>query len=248
SLIGQIHQGLPEPDPRCEGLPQSLERLMRDGLAADPERRPELARFLDGVRAALNQSLADTLPRVGVAAGAAPVQLPLRISRQVGPDVYRPVATRGARPDALARNMKRVPPPPEQVPLRTGDRVRIEVLADRTGYVTVFNVGPTGDLNLLFPDAPPSADAAPTIWANQPLRVLDVELQPPAGRERLFAVWSSRPLTLPLEQLHGAVERGEVPVSGAYRATRSMVRVKQAVAALRAAEWHAAVLEVAHAE
>jgi hypothetical protein len=245
-LLEQVGRGLPEPDARCAALPQALERLIRDGLTADPDRRPGLARFLEGLRGALNQSLADSLPVVEAGAGAAPVQLHLRVSRQVGPNDYRPVLARGARPDPLARNLKRVPPPPEQVPLRTGDRVRVEVLADQTGYVTVFNVGPTGDLNLLFPDEPPAAGAGPTAWVNQPLQVLDVELQPPAGRERLIAVWSRRPLALSLEQLHGAVARGEVPPWEAYQATRNMVKVKQSVAQLPRGEWQAVVLELEH--
>jgi hypothetical protein len=63
--------------------------------------------------------------------------------------------------------------------------VRVEVLADREGYVTVFNVGPSGDLNLLYLDAPPAPEAPPTLCASQPLHVLDVELRPPTGRERL---------------------------------------------------------------
>ena len=49
--------------------------------------------------------------------------------------------------------MKKVPPSPDQVRLRTGDRVRVEVSANRPGFLTVFNVGPTGNLNLLYPDA-----------------------------------------------------------------------------------------------
>jgi hypothetical protein len=159
------------------------------------------------------------------------------------PGVYRPVAAT-VRPVQTSRNRGRVPP--EQVTLRTGDRVRVEVLADQTGYVTLFNVGPSGDLSLLYPDAPPAGGAAPTVWANQPLNVLGVEMQPPAGRERLFAVWSRRPLTLPLAQLHGAVTQGEVPLSSPYRATRNMVKVKQSVEALAPGEWHAVVLEVDH--
>lgn len=47
-------------------------------------------------------------------------------------------------------------------------------------------------------------------------------------------------------QLHGAVARGGVPLSGAYPATRNMVKVKQSVAQLPLGEWHAAVLEVEH--
>jgi serine/threonine-protein kinase len=244
ALRAEVERGLPDADPRCADLPERLERLIREGLAADPERRPDLAGFVEALRGGLNQSLADLLAPPPDTGRPAPVRLHLRISREMTPGVYGPVATT-VRPVQASRNMKKVPPP-EQVALRTGDRVRVEVLADQTGYVTMFNVGPSGDLSLLYPDVPPAPGAAPTVWANQPLNVLDVEMQPPAGRERLFAVWSRRPLALPLAQLHGAVTQGEVPPSAPYRATRNMVKVKQSVVALPPGEWHAVVLEVNH--
>jgi hypothetical protein len=245
ALRAEVERGLPDPDPRCAGLPERLERLIREGLAADPERRPDLAGFVEALRGGLNQSLADSLALPPEAGRPAPVRLHLRISRETTPGVYRPVAAT-VRPVPTSRNMGRVPP--EQVTLKTGDRVRVEVQADQTGHVTVFNVGPSGDLSLLYPDAPPAPGAPPTVWANQPLHVLDVEMQPPAGRERLFAVWSRRPLTLPLAQLHGAVMQGEGPLSSPYRATRNMVKLKQSVEALPPGEWQAVVLEVDHEE
>ena len=39
-LKEQIRRGLPDPDPRCEGLPEPLERIIRAGLAADPDGGP----------------------------------------------------------------------------------------------------------------------------------------------------------------------------------------------------------------
>src|SRR5262249_33725523 len=130
---------------------------------------------------------------------------------------------------------------PECVALRTGDRVRLEVQADRDGYFTVFNVGPTGRLNLLYP-APGARPAA--VLANEPLHVPDVAMTPPARDERRFAVWSREPL--PLEK---AVElaRGEPgAVSPSYRATRNMERVQESVRQLRREDWHAVVLELDH--
>src|SRR5262249_14636257 len=38
----QVMQGLPEPDPRCVGLPEPLERIVRSGLSAEPRSRPSL--------------------------------------------------------------------------------------------------------------------------------------------------------------------------------------------------------------
>ena len=110
--------------------------------------------------------------------------------------------------------MKKVPPSPDQVRLRTGDRVRIEVRSDRPGFLTVFNVGPAGTLNLLYPDGDPQHASPPArIEPNQPLHIVDVEMTPPAGRERLFAVWTRQPLPLRLDQLHSLVERKSGDVS-----------------------------------
>ena len=66
-------------------------------------------------------------------------------------------------------------------------------------------------------------------------------MTPPAGRERLFAVWTRQPLSLRLDQLHSLVERknGDSPASRPYVATRDMKRVQQSVQQLRPEDWHA---------
>jgi hypothetical protein len=157
------------------------------------------------------------------------------------------VATTHPQRDRLTRDMKRVPKPPDQVRLRTGERVRVEAVADRAGYLTVFNVGPAGHLNLLYPDTL-SADAPAPAEAHRPLSIPDVEMTPPAGRERLFAVWTRQPLSLRLDQLHSLVEptEGKSPASRPYVATRDMKRVQQSVQQLRPEDWHSEALELDH--
>ncbi len=280
-LKQQIARGLPDPDPRCAGLPEPLERIIRDGLAADPGRRPKLKEFVSSLRGTLNQLLVDTftmsmrpagsVPTTEVSSGAGPkpsgeatterepprqasVDLRLIVSRQVGPQTFVPVVSTHPRPPGSrpTRDMKKVPPPPDQVRLRTGDRVRIEVLAGRTGFLTVFNVGPTGTLNLLYPDGDPQlASPPPPIEPNRPLHIVNVEMTPPAGRERLFAVWTSQPLQLRLDQLHSLVERRgrrkeDSPTSQAYIATRDMKRVHESVQLFRPEDRSVVVLELDH--
>jgi serine/threonine-protein kinase len=247
-LRRKIAQGLPPADPRCEGMPEPLEQVIRSGLVADPGQRPPLQQFVDTLRSRLNQSLADSLLLpVAASPASSPVNLRLAVSCELGPDRYQPVATTRPVTGSLKRNMKKVPRPPEQVQLRSGDRVRIEVQADRVGYVTVFNVGPTGDLNLLYPDEPPTTATPPTVQTGLPLHVMDVEMQPPAGRERLFAVWTRRPLPLQPQQLQAIADRSEMPAASPYQATRNMVRVKQAVQQLPPEDWQAVVIELDHA-
>jgi serine/threonine protein kinase len=247
-LKEQIARGLPDPDVRCEGLPGPLERVIRAGLGASPDRRPGLKEFVSHLRGSLNQLMADSLSHPNSAPSPqAPVSIRLNVSRRTDGGRYEPVATTHPQPDRLTRDMKRVPKQPDQVRLRTGERVRIEAIADRAGYLTVFNVGPAGHLNLLYPEILSAQEPAP-VEAHRPLNITDVEMTPPAGRERLFAVWSRQPLSLRSDQLHSLVEpaKGDSPASRPYVATRDMKRVQQSVQQLRPEDWHAVVLELDH--
>jgi serine/threonine protein kinase len=242
-LLRQVAAGLPEPDPRCAGIPEPLERVLRSALAALPADRPDLPAFVGALRGTLNQLLADSLlPAVGQPRRPGPVELRLVVSRWEGGDTYQPMATTHAAPAPATRNLTKVPPRPGRVTLRTGDQVRVEVLADRAGHVTVFNVGPSGDLTLLYPGDVP---ATPLV-AGRALDILNVELTPPAGRERLVAVWSRVPLKLPLNQLLRLTQGDPGPVSRSYRATRNLERVRAAVQQLPPGDWHATVLELDH--
>ena len=230
-LPAQIACGLPDNDPRCAGLPEAVELEVRAGLAADPERRTTLAAFVAGLRGALNQSLADALPR---SAGASGVRL--TVGRWDGSG-FAPLAA--VAPRAVAtRDLQRVPAPPASVGLRTGDRVRVQVAADRPGHLTVFNVGPTGNLNPLHAGEWPAG-------AQRPVDVLDAELTPPAGRERLFAVWSRSPLTLSPADMRGLAGRDDGP-SRPYRATRDLQVLRESVSSLGPDDCQAVVIELDH--
>jgi hypothetical protein len=220
-------------------LPTRLEEVVRPALTPGG---PTVAEFTAGLRGALNQLLADRL----VPPEAGPVELCLRVSREAGGRLV-PVASTRPHPRAAGRgealrDLRRVPPEPERVELRSGDRVRLEVCADHDGFVSVFNVGPQGNLHLLDPED----DPGPPVRAGRPLHLLEVELTPPAGRERLCAVWSRRPLPPAGLAEEAAVGRGGV--SAAYRATRRLERLGEALSQLPPGEWQAVVLELEHRE
>jgi hypothetical protein len=130
------------------------------------------------------------------------------------------------------------------VDLRTGDVLRVEAEADRAGFLTVFNVGPTGNLNPLLPAVPGRGPAA--VEPGRRVPILDVELTPPAGRERLFALWTREVLELDRGELRRLAEEGELPVSEPYRATRDMARIQELVGGLEPSDWQVAVLELDH--
>ena len=126
--------------------------------------------------------------------------------------------------------------------------VHVVVESERPGYVTVFNVGPTGNLNLLHPAELGGPAKASAIEAGRPVEAPQVEMLPPAGTERLFALWTARPLPLREVDLRAAASGKELAPSSAYTATRNMAQMKKAVQGLRPEEWATAVLEVEHGE
>jgi hypothetical protein len=233
--------GLPQADDRFRQVPQRLEGIIRAGLAASQADRPSLPQLIDLLWGALNQTLVDEfLPRGTEGAVPPPVGLRLEVSRKAGGS-WRPVATTHPPADSLSRDVRRVPPRPAQARVRTGEPLRLEVEADRPGHLAVFNVGPTGNLNLLYPVA--EYGDFPTVEAGRAVRVDDLVLDPPAGRERMLAVWSSRPLPVSVKELRGLVE-GKGEGSRACQSSRDILRVRQAVAEAGAAECRVVVLEL----
>lgn len=242
--IAAVSDGLPKPDPRCAALPAPLERLIRKGLAPAAKDRPSLDEFVRALRGTLNHLLADSvLLEATTQTPSAPVRLRLAVSRKLG-STYSDLLP-GVAPLKFLRDLKKVPPSPGRIRLSTGERIRVQVRADRGGYVNVFNVGPTGNLHLLWPAGRDVSTTAAWLEPDQPVDVLDVEVTPPCGRERLVATWSRRPL--PFSQLADWARHG-ASVSRPYCATRDLERVRSSVQQLPREDWHAVVLELDHDE
>jgi serine/threonine-protein kinase len=241
--IDRVLTGLPQPDPRCETIPPAIEQLIRDGLSAEADQRPGLEQFVNRLRGTLNRLLADNIcVPVALASGPAPVDLRIVVSQDTGPNNFVPTAVVGPGQHKQWQDTTQVPPGPEQVRLRTGDRIRVRVSANRAGFLTAFNVGPTGNLHMLWPEDPTPR------WqeADQPIDVLDVAVTPPPGRERLVAAWSRLPLPVS-ELLRLTGDQGE-GVSRPYLATRDLERVDKSMRQLLREDWHAVVLELDHQE
>ena len=152
--------------------------------------------------------------------------LRLAVSRLL-PGGIRPIASTHAAPMTL-RDLRRVPDDADRVCLRTGDRVRVDVLCDRVGYLAVLNVGPGGNLHLLHHEQ--------AVRPGEARHLFDVELIPPAGRERLYAIWT--------RQATGVSQLADLIRPGAT--LRDMVRVQDALARMPEEDWHAVLLELDH--
>jgi hypothetical protein len=218
---------------------ESTERLPDAHLCEASRELLEASAWLDQMVTTVieHSGLAENLPcPAGTGGPARPaanaVDLRLRVQRRVAPGSYVLVGSTHPAPTTL-RDLKRIPDDPDRVALRTGDRVKLEVVCDRDGYLTVFNVGPQGAFNLLWPDD--LAQVAPQP-ARLPLRVASVVLTPPAGQERLYAVWSRVPLSR--DRLAGLAHPGVT--------VRDMQRVQDVVQELRPEDWHAVLLVLEH--
>lgn len=234
NAVGLIGRGLPDPDPRCAVLPAPLEKAIRAALAADPAKRPTLGEFTASLRGTLNRALADSLI---LPTSNAPARVDLTVNRRLASGAFVPVMTTQPVAERLVRDLKIVPPAPTCVEVRTGERLRIEAQADQDGYLTVFNVGPTGNLNLLAKAT--AAGGGRTVH-------VDVELTEPCGQERLLALWTRQRLALRADELREIGALGELPTSEGYRATRDMARVKETINDLAPEEWRVAVLALVH--
>lgn len=234
--------GEPPTDERELALAELLAEVLAHGQGEDvPEETMRRAGRDGGAKGILDvcRRIDEMMATVSAAAGvmenfpppadaggqARPIDLRLSVSRLVAGS-WRPLASTRPIP-CVVRDLRRVPEDPARVPLRTGERVRIDVVCDRLGYLLVFNVGPRGGVNVLYPER---AGETGGFREGEPVQVLDVELTPPAGRERLYAVWTRTPLK-----------------PDGVRA-RDMRRVEEALSELRPEDWHAVLLELDHAE
>lgn len=233
--------GLSSEDNRFRLVPRQLEAVIRAGLSSNPADRPSLAEFLGLLWGSLNQSLVDDLiPRDFEHKPISRPGLRLRLFRQAA-DGWHGVAISQPTPSPQQRDIRRVPPQPARSRVQTGEPLRLEVEADRSGYLAVFNVGPTGNLNLLYPVL--EFGDSPLAEAGKVVRIDDLVLSPPSGKERLFAVWSHTPLPVSAREL--AILAKDETDSPASRSCRDIVRVRHATEEA-ASERRVVVLEVEH--
>lgn len=239
--------GLPVPDLRCAEMPEPIEQMIRAGLSADLRARPALEPFIQRLRGSLNGTLAASLAALAApASGTVPVRLRVAVRDEVSGQ-YAEVSTTPTHVAPRTRDMKKVPPPAPVAKLRTGNQIRIEVTATRAGFLTVFNLGPTGNLNLLYPDELTDATVGKPVAAGEIVSVDGITMTPPAGRERVTGIWSEKPFPLTPAALRSITDPGLTNAARPGVATRDMTRVRDALTQLPTGGWHAVVLELDHA-
>jgi serine/threonine protein kinase len=245
-LCGEV----PSPDQKLAGhaslpstVPAALVALTERLIASDPNQRPgsagEVARQLREIEQALKSA-----PK----APPGEVDLSLTVRRLVAGTPGEVLASTAGIIPAMTRGMKRLPTQPQAQSgpgLKTGDHVSIQVSVNVPGYVTVFNVSPLGELDVLHPEQPiDERNPPPPLPAGQYVRVVDVELTPPGGTEKLYAVWNAQPRSLGPFQLRELLRRGELPAHGATRGMKVIGRPTDAAQC----DVHVVALELEHGD
>ncbi|MFM8189023.1 MAG: serine/threonine-protein kinase, partial [Pirellula sp.] len=227
-------------DEVLEVFPTSLQSFLRRSLSVDPKQRPELSEFARHARTYLNQSLLDQLASdVGDQSRSGGSSV-LRIECIASPNSESERACDSrmlkSRP---VRDLKKITP--SSVCVKTGERVKIRVTADRSGYLTVLNVGPTGNLNILEEN----------LWVGASGGKWECEtvVEPPTGRERIFAIWTENPFSASESSQSGnlPIEHFARDSTGpARRATRDLVRIDKSARTQREMSRSVAVIEIDH--
>jgi serine/threonine protein kinase len=241
SGIQQTGVGLDRLRAALRHVPRAIEEVILAGLEPDPDRRVDLATFTARLRGAHLQALADKLLELSRRSGSR-VKLDVSVSSaREGELVFRPVPLE-AQPVEPTRNMVLVPEPAPVAPVRTGDLVRLEVTADADGYLTVLNLGSSGELRVVFPN-PAARDNR--VRAGQPHR-LTVKLTPPAGTDRAAVIWTARPSTLAPAEWRERIEAGQMATLPAAESTRGMDFVLHEAGEHTGDSWAACVVAVSH--
>jgi serine/threonine protein kinase len=225
----QARQGLPRSSTALEHLPLTAGELIVAALDPDPAKRPSLAEFVARMRTAHLDAVARRLQGQAGQAARVAVTASTADARDL---VFRPVP--------LAASSEHLDRSGPALPLHTGDLVRLEVSADAEGYLTVLNLGSSGEVHVLVPSA-----RAPDnrIRAGRPHR-LTVRLALPGGTDRLVALWTRHQWQFTPAQWREQIEGG-MPALAAADSRRDLEVVLHETATAPG-HWAAAVIELPH--
>jgi hypothetical protein len=239
--LEQARAGLGRPVAALSRVPQAIEDVIRAGLEPDPARRADLATFTARLRGAYLQALAAMLLEFSRRAAS---RVNLRVSAWAADErdlVFRPVACETQLREPT-RNLEFVPEAAPVASVRTGDLLRLEVVADADGYLTLLNLGSSGELNVLFPN-PRAEDNR--IQAGRPQR-LTVKLTPPAGTDRVAVIWTRQPRDLTPAEWQSQIEAGQVAPVPPQAAVRSMEFALREAVEQPGDGWTASVVTISH--
>ena len=239
--LREAKAGLRRPVETLSRAPKAIEQAILEGLEPDPARRVDLPTFTVRLRGAHLQALAAKLVELS-RRSACKVNLHLSVSTASEDNpVFRPVACE-AQAVEPTRSAEYVPQAAPVASVRTGDLVRLELTADKDGYLTVLNLGSSGQLKVIFPNPLARDNRIHTGRAHR----LTVKLTPPAGTDRAAVIWTSHPNSLTPAEWRSRIEVGEMAAAPTQEATRGMDFVLHEASEQPGDAWTAAVVAITH--
>jgi hypothetical protein len=213
-------------------VPEEVWSVIVAGMVPDPDRRPDLPPFLGMLREARWRRLSDDV--LGRQTSAPPpVRLQVAVAFALASDPETFTSLSGQ--ELLRRRFC------------TGDRVRLDSMADADGHLTVLLLGSAGALEVVLP-RPGTED---NFFAAQQRHRLLLRLAPPAGQERVLIIWSRRDVRRTDREWQQWLERrGEdlfPPAPRPERAARGMVIEGEGRSAPPQGSWRALVINLDHA-
>lgn len=245
-LPGAVRSGLPNEDERFGASPEAVEELIREGLRFSPDERPTLAEFSNRLRGALNQNSVPAVARAPVEAET-PRQIDITVL-QVN-DRTNPIELIATTPNWKRKRGLRdiTPKPAPRIMLRNKDTIQLKLQVRDDGCLLIFNIGPTGNLDVLYP-LTETRIAMARVAGNQTIVSDELDVQPPSGKERIVAIWSFDPLPLDLSSLQSLVDddgTSDGP-SRSYRASRDIRRLRNTLADIHEGAFWTCQIELDH--
>jgi serine/threonine protein kinase len=234
--LRQAAAGLSKPVAAIQHLPVAIQELIDRGLQQESILRPDLPEFLSQLRRARLKALSDCL---GNLAEVASPRMDLSVfAKPEGAGEFRAV---NAQPEtATFQTSPRNERQSIRVCVATGDVVLLQVAASQTGYLTAFNLGSSGSLEIVFPNAQAQENH---ITAGRPLSIV-MRTAPPEGVDEVVVIWTRAALQLSEEEWKNwleerAAERLVQPVRGLEFITHKHTDATQP-------DWTIRVLSIVH--
>lgn len=237
--LNQAAAGVIVPVQALSKVPKAVEEVVLAGLEPDPESRIDLSTFIEQLRGAHLQSLADQLRKLSRKSSVR-LNVSIRTKGEHDPD-FRPVVCQSQALEPH-RGMDYVPEPSPMASVQTGNLVQFEASVDADGYLTVLNLASSGELAVIFPNRRQRDNRIRAGWPHQ----VTVRMTPPPGTDRAAVIWTRQPNQLTPDQWRERIEAdegaGEVP----SEATRGMELVLHEADGQPSDAWTAAVVTVVH--
>ncbi len=234
--------GLPKPDPLLRHVPAAISATLRAALTPAKQDRLKLDEYTRRLRGAGSQALGLSLEAPATMAETKVDGLDLSVTIWVegpggrfDPAPTIPVAKHEFRDLGFVASDARC------VRAITGSNLRLRFHTRSGGYLTLLNVGSSGNLSITYPNAQSLLNRL----GPGERRDITVRLTPPAGEDEAIGILTHQAETLIPEEWHRRILSGK-PSIDAYAAFRDLEFLASRANEASAQEWVAAVAKIAH--